>query len=73
MELELAPGLQRIGPDGAVQSTARIVGGFGFEPVPGRGAGISILYTSSAGLQTLATGGDGYRYFVVRFTGSWVF
>jgi len=72
LEAEVAPGLQRVGSDGAVQGTAQTRGGVAFATAPGREVGLSAAF-SRAGLQSFATGEAGYRYLAITAQATWWF
>jgi tetratricopeptide (TPR) repeat protein len=72
LTVELAPGLEKVGKDGTFHGTIRTLVRGAIDVAPGRQVGVSALY-SNAGLQSFATGQEGYRYFSVSLFGSWVF
>ncbi len=70
--VELAPGLEQVGSEGSLRAAGRVVGRVGYDIAPGRQIGLSALYANN-GLQAFATGDEGYRYFALTLSGTWVF
>jgi len=71
--VEVAPGLQRIGRDGDVAGTARGAAGFSWSARPGQSIGVT-LNLANAGLASLSpTTAGGYRYAALSLTSRWGF
>jgi len=70
--IELAPGLEQVGTEGSLRAAGRVMGRIEYNVAPGRQIGLSALYANN-GLQAFATGDEGYRYFALTLSGTWVF
>ena len=70
--VELAPGVQRVGKNGAVGLAARSNVRVAYQLEPGREISLSFGY-SSAGLMSFASGDSGYRYAALILGSSWAF
>jgi thioredoxin-like negative regulator of GroEL len=70
--VEAAPGAEQVGSAGSLHAAFRVLGQIAYDLAPGRQVGFAALY-SNAGLQAFATGEEGYRYFALTLSGSWVF
>lgn len=69
---EAAPGLEQITTTWDPRLTIRLVARAAYDLAPGRQLTLSTVYTN-AGLQSFATGAEGYRYFAVTLAGGWAF
>ncbi|MGI9628611.1 MAG: tetratricopeptide repeat protein [Longimicrobiales bacterium] len=72
MEVDLAPGLQRVGSGGSLSGTARGEARLGFAPSVGREVWLRGVY-STTGLSGLTTEAADYRYKAVSLGLSWTF
>jgi tetratricopeptide (TPR) repeat protein len=72
LQLEAAPGAQKIRSDGEVAAAFRASARIAYRVAPGREISLSGGY-SSAGVQSFSTGDSDYRYRAVILGGSWVF
>ena len=72
LQLEGAPGLQKVRSDGDLSGALRLSGLGSYRFDPGKEVSLSLGY-SSAGLQSFNTGDSDYRYWAVALGGRWVF
>jgi tetratricopeptide (TPR) repeat protein len=70
--LEVAPALEQAGSNASLRAAGRLLGRATYDLAPGRQIGLSALYANN-GLQAFSSGEEGYRYFAVTLSGTWVF
>ncbi len=70
LNVEAAPGAQKVTSAGTIQATARAGAGVSRTLGPGRQVSLAAIFMTT-GLQSFATGASNYKYFAVTLSGSW--